>query len=57
MTRKKKEIEATELVFVIEYRVDPGDAGAISEIMKKVRELRDFYSAEILDISVERKEE
>ena len=36
-----------ELVFLIEYRVNPEDAGAIGEVMDKMRE---HGSADITDV-------
>ena len=46
----KKQKVTNELVFIIEYRVSPEDAGAIGEVMDKMREVG---AAEITDVRVE----
>jgi hypothetical protein len=51
-SKKKVAKELKEMVFLIEYRVAPEDAGEISEIMDKMREIG---AAEIVDIKVEKR--
>lgn len=46
----KKEIVFTTIVFTIEYRVYPEDAGAIGEVIDKMRELG---SADVIACRVE----